>query len=934
MHLSVEPLLRAIEPLIYSPGGRRLSIGLLVTATLLLAAQALRIQPDAGFDKSVPGDHPYMQVFQQYRAEFGGANTTLVALMQDQGDIYNAAFLDALRTASNEVFFIEGMDRARVSSIFTRDVRYIEVVDGGFAAGDVIPANYAPSEEMFALIRENVGKAGVIDRLVSRDQRGAMVFAEVLERSPVTRARTDYRWVARALENNLRGRLTAPTRYPLTLKTADTPFEAGEILTTLYREPDWRDWLFGVEIRRVGAPGEEPLQRRYHGWEWQTAPESNPQYVPGLSVHIIGFASVVGDVTDAATEVMLFFLLTVLATMLALWAYLGSLRLAWLPLACSLVAVVWEFGLLKTFGFGLDPFAILVPFLVLAVSTSHGVQYVNTWADHIAAGETSFEASRATFRRLFVPGTIALLTNVAGFLTLQLVPIGSIREMSFNACFGMLAVIVTNKLMMPIWLSRLQLRDVEGFQQRRLRTAAGADRFWQLLARVTDRPVAIALLIGAVGVFAASWWMQGQRIVGDAQAGVPELRPDSRYNQDVAAITANFAIGTDVLKVIAEAWPWACIEHDVLEQLDRFTWHMENTEGVSSARSLGDLSKRIYSGLWEVNPKFEVIPRNHDGLVLSTKGVETSTGLLNVDCSAMPVFVFTADHRATTIEHLAAAVEDFNRRNADEFFAQHPQADAQACAADLPLRRAAGLARAEFEDLKTTLRGQSLSEEQIAERPEVQTLRARIESLAGQRQNLASACPVHFAMASGNVGVMGATNAVVHEKELPAVLWVYAVIGTLLLVSYRSGVALAAICLPLFMVSIFANALMALFGIGLKVATLPVVTLAVGIGVDYGIYVYDVLQDKVRSGLKLREAYLATLRQTGKAVIFTGICLAGGVAAWLFSDLQFQRDMGLLLVFMFTANMLGAVLLLPAICRLLLREPATAPAPPLAPSSR
>ena len=94
------------------------------------------------------------------------------------------------------------------------------------------------------------------------------------------------------------------------------------------------------------------------------------------------------------------------------------------------------------------------------------------------------------------------------------------------------------------------------------------------------------------------------------------------------------------------------------------------------------------------------------------------------------------------------------------------------------------------------------------------------------------------------------------------------------------------------------------------------------------------LQDKARSGLKLREAYLATLRQTGKAVIFTGICLAGGVAVWLFSDLQFQRDMGLLLVFMFTANMLGAVLLLPAICRLLMREPPTARAPPLAPSSR
>ncbi|WP_353095030.1 MMPL family transporter, partial [Methylibium sp.] len=609
MTFSVETLLRPIEPLIYGARGRRITVWLLVLATLALAVQAARIRPDAGFDKSVPTDHPYMQVFEQYRADFGGANTTLVALVQQDGEIYNERFLAALRTATDEVFYVDGMDRARVSSIFTRDVRYLEVVDGGFAAGDVIPADYAPSPAMFARIRENVAKAGITGRLVSADQQGAMVFAEVLERSPITRQRTDYVHVAHALENNVRGRLTSPMRYPLKLTSADAPFAAGDTLTTLYREPTWRDWLFGVDVRRNGQPGEDNLQRRYFGWQWQTAAEPNPQYVEGLSVHIIGFASVVGDVTDAATEVMGFFLLTVVATMLALWWYLGDLRLAWLPLACSLVAVVWEFGLLHTFGFGIDPFAILVPFLVLAVSTSHGVQYVNTWADQIAQGQTSFEASRATFRRLFVPGTIALLTNVAGFLTLQLVPIGSIREMSLNACFGMLAVIVTNKLMMPIWLSSLRLRDVAAFQRRRSATAGASDRLWSLLARVTDRPVAIALVLGATAVLAGSGWLQGQRIVGDAQAGVPELRPESRYNRDVAVITSKFTIGTDVLKVIGEAKAWGCIDHDVLEQMDRFAWHLENTEGVASARGIGGLAKRIYSGLWEVNPKFQVVPR-------------------------------------------------------------------------------------------------------------------------------------------------------------------------------------------------------------------------------------------------------------------------------------------------------------------------------------
>jgi len=113
---------------------------------------------------------------------------------------------------------------------------------------------------------------------------------------------------------------------------------------------------------------------------------------------------------------------------------------------------------------------------------------------------------------------------------------------------------------------------------------------------------------------------------------------------------------------------------------------------------------------------------------------------------------------------------------------------------------------------------------------------------------------------------------------------------------------------------------MAIYGIGMKVATLPVVALAVGIGVDYGIYVYATFADAIAAGFKYEEAYRKTLKMTGKAVVFTGVTLGLGVATWLFSDLQFQRDMGVMLVFMFTANMFGAILILPAIARFLLTE--------------
>src|SRR3546814_4648462 len=74
-----------------------------------------------------------------------------------------------------------------------------------------------------------------------------------------------------------------------------------------------------------------------------------------------------------------------------------------LPLICSMTAVIWEFGLLRLMGKGLDPFAILVPFLILAVSVSHGVQYVNAWVGEITMNRrNSFDASLETWRRLAI----------------------------------------------------------------------------------------------------------------------------------------------------------------------------------------------------------------------------------------------------------------------------------------------------------------------------------------------------------------------------------------------------------------------------------------------------------------------------------------------------------------------------------------------------
>lgn len=844
-----ERILNAVIPIIY---GRRVVVSILLALlTAFFLWETLQVRPDAGFDKSIPLEHEYMHVYKQYETEFGGANTVLVALVQKDGDIYNEEFLSKLKAVTDAVFFLPGVDRSRVSSLFTPDVRYLEVVEGGFRGGNVIPADYQPTPEMFKLVRGNVAKAGVIGRYVSSTQNGAMVYAELLETDPISGDKLDYQKVAADLEK---------------------------------------------------------IREKYE--------------TDDIKVHIVGFAKVVGDVTDATMEVVGFFLIAVFGTMLALWWYLGSFRLALLPMGCSIVAVIWEFGLLRLFGFGLDPFAILVPFLVLAVSTSHGVQYVNTWADEVIRGRNSYDSSVETYRRLAIPGIIALITDLSGFLTIQLVPIEIVREMSWNASFGMLAIIVTNKVMMPIWLSYLSVKDVDTFRVKRQAKLDAGDKLWRAMTVVTKPSVAIVLIIVSAGVLGFSWWKQQDRIIGDAQVGVPELRPESRYNQDSYAITQNFAIGVDILKVIAETDPEACIKYNVMEQIDRFAWRMQNTPGVQSTISLPQVAKQVNSAFSEANPKYLVLPRNHYVMVQAISPVPTSTGLLNPDCSAMAVLIFTADHKAQTIAHIVEEAKRFQAENDAEFFETHQDVEPAYCANKTETRREIGIAETELARYTAALRKSGMDDDGVDNDRGVTERKEKVNERKQEYAGLDKVCPVNFAIASANVGVMAATNEVVEEKEFGTIFWVYVVITIFLLLSYRSLSALIAVVLPLFMVSILANALMAMFGIGLKVATLPVVALAVGIGVDYGIYIYDVLQHELyKNGRTLREAYFETLRQTGKAVIFTGICLAGGVATWLLSDLQFQRDMGLLLVVMFSANMLGAVILLPAYARFIMKLP-------------
>ncbi len=761
-------IIRSMEKILFS--NRPWVISFFVIVTLFMFSSAMKLKVDAGFSKLLPLQHEYMQTFTKHRQEFGGANRVLVALIAKEGDMFTPEFFDALKQATDDVFFIEGVDRTRVTSIFTPNVRFTEVVEDGIAGGNVVPDDYENTSEGLARVKENIIKAGIVGRLVANDFSGALISAQLLEFNPNSGERLDYVDVAKQLENIRQKYISSAV---------------------------------GVDI----------------------------------DYHIIGFAKVIGDITDGAKRVVLFFFIAFFITALLVYIYSQSLKLTIIPLACSLVAVVWQLGILPLLGFGMDPMAILVPFLIFAIGVSHGVQMISSFRSEVFLGNNSLDSAKLSFRRLLVPGAIALASDTIGFITILLIDIEIIQEMAITASLGVAVIILTNLFLLPVLVSYVDLG--ENYRDKLVSRANQLLPLWKKLTRITERGPATVIIMISFVLLGFGLWKGTDIRIGDLHRGVPELHGDSQYNIDTDVIANRFSIGVDLISVIVETIPEGCINYDVMDTIDRFEWTMRNVDGVQSVIGLPTVAKRINAGWNEGNIKWQVLPRNQSVLVQSVSYVPTSSGLLNSDCSVIPVLIFTKDHKAETISNIVANIKSF----AAEF-------DSDA---------------------------------------------------------------IKFKLATGNVGVMAATNEEVDAAQFPILFYVFSAIIVLCLVTFRSIAGTLCIVIPLALVSILAYALMTILEIGLKVNTLPVVALGVGVGVDYGIYIYSRLDSFMKEGKPLKEAYMLTLQITGAGVIFTGITLAIGVVTWIFSPLKFQADMGILLTFMFLVNMLGAILLLPAL---------------------
>ncbi|MDP3668791.1 MAG: MMPL family transporter [Telluria sp.] len=764
---------------------RSLFVAACILLTLVLGLQAVKLTVNTGFDKMIPQDHPYIQNYFENRTKLGGmGNTMRIVVENTKGDVFDPAFLEVTRQINDAVFLTPGVERSFIKSIWMASVRWTEVTEEGFLGGQVMPADYDGSPRTIENLKMGIRRAGIVGNLVSNDYKSVMIVVPLLEKNMETNERLDYGAFARHLEQEIR-----------------------------------------QKYESQGANG-KAVQ---------------------VKIHIVGFAKLVGDLIDGLMHVATYFGIAFAISALIIYLYTRCLRSTAMVLICSLVAVIWELGIVYALHLDLDPYSVLVPFLVFAIGVSHGAQKMNGIMQDVGRGTDKYVAARYTFRRLFLAGVTALAADAVAFVVLTVIDIPVIKELALVASIGVALLVVTNLLLLPVMLSYLGVSQAAA-----MRSLAGDGEsqgaVWTFLNRFTEKRWATGAILVSAALTVVGYVVSLDLKTGDLDPGAPELRSDSRYNRDMSYINAHYGLSTDQFISIVKTPKDGCAEYRTVKETERFAWQLRQVPGVQSTTALSDQVAKAVSGSAEGNPKWLSVPRNPMMIGAAIeRTLNDNPDAVDKSCSTIPVIAYLTDHKAETLHRIVTTVEAFAQQHNDK--------------------------------------------------------------------------DIRFLLAAGPAGIEAVTNIVVEKASRTMLFYVYGAVILLCFITFRNWRAVLVAVIPLIVTSVLCEALMVVLGIGVKVATLPVIALGVGIGVDYALYLLSVQLSFQRAGMPLAQAYKAAAAFTGKVVALVGLTLAAGVVTWAWSPIKFQADMGILLTFMFLWNMIGALVLIPALSCFLLNNP-------------
>ena len=900
---------------------------LILLSTGFFAYQASKVDLRSPTIDLFPRTHEFVKTYVEYEDTFGGANVVLLALTVDEGDIYNAETLNKIKELTKQLELLPAVNNYQILSIAQRKIKRSSVVNNQYTADPVMWPSVPQTQEEIDHLRHVIYTTGRLrGTLTSTDDQGALIIAGFFERglqSPKDPLRT-------VLKNMVEGEEEQ--------KAATTAFEK------IAADQVWSldDTLYDA-LGKIIASVEDDNH----------------------DIQIIGRPVLLGFIQSRMDQVLKIFLLTVGTIVFFLALFYRDVKGVLVPVLTALISACWGIGILGLLGHHFNPLVIVVPFIISARALSHSVQLIERFMGEYNHLKDRKEAAVATFSGLFKPGMLSIVTDAAGVFIVMLVPIPLMEKLALMGGFWVMSIIVSDILFNPILLSLLPApRHAEvtekGFLYNRLK-ALGA---W-----TTGKHRGVIAVVTLV-VFAIAAYFWGGLVVGDVHPGTPMLWPDSPYNQDTDKIGRRFG-NTETLSIVVQGAiekTFTPVVADVaqkpalvaaLAQKLGVDYDGEKTVTIEGAGAIDAMEKTLGEPFGFSDLVYLAPPATTDELsppalqefeTLTSPMPYTADGVrfgFSVDKVVMknaikaPVVLRTMEALQRELEEMpevastssiAGLVPSITRIFAGGF----PKwelipADSQQAGLYLEIifsgAEPGDLARFVTNDLKDANisvylrdhKGETL-------RKVVAKARAFIAAhpmlaIGGEEGGVPGMVlaegetkeVARLRLAGNYGGLLAAVNETIQDNLTLVTVLAFSLVFVFCSLTFRSLLAGVLFLIPIAISNYLTYALMGAIGIGLDVNSLPVVSLGVGLGVDYGVYVIGRIEEEFKRSGDLSLSIATAVATAGQAVVKEATTMVAGIIFWAWSFLRFQAEMGILLAFWMIVSMLGGLIILPTL---------------------
>ncbi len=601
--------------------------------------------------------------------------------------------------------------------------------------------------------------------------------------------------------------------------------------------------------------------------------------ISGEPMHLGYIDSYIKDVLKILTY-------TVLAMMAMFFLYFRSKRGMIVPIIAAAISAVWGLGFLSLMNFNLDPLVLVFPFLIAAMAASHSVQVVKRYKEEAYLLGDNKKACKSVIEHLFIPGFAGIITDASGIIVIALTPIPILQKICLSCAFWAFATVLIAMILVPILLSYMPIKTAApegvGILDRILKKTG----FW--VAGKGKYPV---LVVSFVLLIWGSFYVNDITI-GNAVPGSEVLWPWHRYNVDSFRITFAMPMLNPLYVVVEGTDNMDIANATIIRDILKFIRHMRYTEDMRVIFPMSHLISipRYHMMMRDNDFNRSFTPMDDAKLKALYRNIVEQAGPgtwdMYVDSSDMKanIIIYCRDKTSETIKIVIDRINDFIRNKS--MFGKL-QKDVERQGFDKFIYWVDGFFRK---------KDPPIPEKEIPE----------------------GVPRVYYRLAGGAVGIQAGINETLTLYQIWTFILALITVFFLCAFIFRSFFAGLIITVPLILSNVLAFSFMVLNNppLPLTTATLPVASVGIGLGVDYGIYLVSRIIEEYKLHGNLNEAISTALGTTGKAIVYIATTLVCGIAFWFMSKLMFQALMGLLLAIILLLNMLGALLIIPSIIAL------------------